>query len=260
MVAIFIGSSTEGSDIAYALQAEIKSRHDDWKLNHWKQGVFGVSQFALQSLIEATHKYDFAVLIVTPDDVVEKRGHAQFAPRDNVLFELGLFSGALGLDRTFIIADQIKGPLSLPSDLSGLTWLPFTSKPDTDHRTELSVAIFELILKVKKLRPRGDSRDGHPPVQSPRTGRGGGPGDHRSTREVLMAEVLQIATDAEAQGWVVKSFSDTAVRLIKPSGKKHSFSLTGDADMLRARLRLFANELRADGLRIGRNARTPLGR
>ena len=45
-------------------------------------------------------------------------GTGQASPRDNVVFEAGLFGGALGIRRTFIIhANGSK----LPSDLLGLT-------------------------------------------------------------------------------------------------------------------------------------------
>ena len=48
------------------------------------------------------------------------------SPRDNVVFEAGLFGGALGIRRTFILhADGAK----LPSDLLGLTAIRYD--PDT---------------------------------------------------------------------------------------------------------------------------------
>jgi predicted nucleotide-binding protein len=43
---------------------------------------------------------------------------AQASPRDNVVFEAGLFGGALGIRRTFIL--HATGS-KLPSDLLGLT-------------------------------------------------------------------------------------------------------------------------------------------
>ena len=47
-----------------------------------------------------------------------RRRPAQASPRDNVVFEAGLFGGALGIRRTFILhANGSK----LPSDLLGLT-------------------------------------------------------------------------------------------------------------------------------------------
>ena len=45
-------------------------------------------------------------------------GSGQASPRDNVVFEAGLFGGALGMRRTFIL--HASGS-KLPSDLLGLT-------------------------------------------------------------------------------------------------------------------------------------------
>jgi predicted nucleotide-binding protein len=47
--------------------------------------------------------FDFAILVLTPDDLTQSRGKQQPSPRDNVVFELGLFIGALGRDRVFMV-------------------------------------------------------------------------------------------------------------------------------------------------------------
>ena len=44
-------------------------------------------------MVEAASKLDFAVLILTPDDLTEPKGLTMNSPRDTVLFELGLFMG-----------------------------------------------------------------------------------------------------------------------------------------------------------------------
>jgi hypothetical protein len=62
---------------------------------------------------------DFAVLTLTPDDQLESRGQTSMAPRDNVLFELGLFMGRLGRERTYFVCDK-KHDLKLPTDLLGV--------------------------------------------------------------------------------------------------------------------------------------------
>lgn len=63
---------------------------------------------------------DFAVLLMTADDTTASRGRRKASPRDNVVFELGLFMGALGRDRTFVVSP--KGvDLKLPTDLLGVT-------------------------------------------------------------------------------------------------------------------------------------------
>jgi predicted nucleotide-binding protein len=89
---LFIGSSTEGSRIAKALQVLLDHACE---VTVWNQGVFGLSQGTLESLVNALDEFDFAVLALTADDLVISREQESSAPRDNVLFELGLFMGGL---------------------------------------------------------------------------------------------------------------------------------------------------------------------
>ena len=113
---IFIGSSAEGLHIAEALQLGL-GRVATCTL--WTQGVFGLTQGTLKSLVEATKTSDFAIILVlTPDDLATKRGKKKCIPRDNVIFELGLFMGALGQARTFYVRDRDQA-IELPTDLAG---------------------------------------------------------------------------------------------------------------------------------------------
>ena len=60
----------------------------------------------LEALVRMLDRFDFAVLVITPDDVVSIRGDIRQAPRDNVMFELGLFMGRLGPARTFAVCSD----------------------------------------------------------------------------------------------------------------------------------------------------------
>ena len=80
---LFVGSSTEGLRIAKALQVLLDHACE---VTIWGQGVFGLGQGTLESLVLALDEYDFAVLVLTADDLVTSRDALSAAPRDNVLF------------------------------------------------------------------------------------------------------------------------------------------------------------------------------
>jgi hypothetical protein len=118
---VFIGSSSEGLDIgAYIHKA--MCRYSDAVL--WTHGVFPPSYSTFESLLKIIEVSDFAVLALTPDDMTESRNQVKASPRDNVVFELGLFMGRLGRDRCYIVHDETVD-LKLPTDLLGLTTLTF---------------------------------------------------------------------------------------------------------------------------------------
>lgn len=121
---VFLGSSTEALDIAYALQTSIEF---DSEPTVWTQGIFQPSSFALKDLVAALQNFDFAVFVFNPDDLVTMRSESMQAVRDNVIFELGLFMGRLGIDRCFILKPRGHGQLHLPTDLLGLHALEFTA-------------------------------------------------------------------------------------------------------------------------------------
>jgi hypothetical protein len=127
---VFIGSSSEGLVVAHSLKRMLE---DQGEVNAriWNDDVFQVSEYALESLSAKAREFDFAVLVMTPDDTVVKRGTESFAPRDNVLFEAGLFMGALGRQRTFLVVDR---DVALPSDVGGLTVAQYRSPP-TESRS-----------------------------------------------------------------------------------------------------------------------------
>jgi predicted nucleotide-binding protein len=96
---VFIGSSTEGLAIAEAIQLGLDSVAE---CTLWTQATFQLGQATIESVVDASLSFDFAILVLTPDDSTDKRGNIAASPRDNILFELGLFTGTLGRARTFI--------------------------------------------------------------------------------------------------------------------------------------------------------------
>lgn len=143
--ALFIGSSSEGLEIARALQAEVDQYCEP---TIWSQNVFAPSGTTLGDLILASQNFDFAALILTPDDSVVSRGEQAMAARDNVIFELGLFLGALGSQRVFIIHPR-GAALRLPSDLAGVTLLDYRqNRRDGNLRAAIGPAATEIQKRI----------------------------------------------------------------------------------------------------------------
>jgi hypothetical protein len=122
---LFLGSSVEGLEVAYAIQENLEF---DAEATIWKQGVFRPSRQTLSELITASERVDFAAFVFSGDDIVMIRGQQHAAVRDNVIFEMGLFMGALGVSRCFYIVPRDGDPLHLPTDLLGVAPLTYRSK------------------------------------------------------------------------------------------------------------------------------------
>lgn len=151
---VFIGSSTEGLKIAKALQVLLDQACE---VTIWSQGIFGLSQGTLESLVAALDQFDFAILALTPDDLVSSRNQENAAPRDNVLFELGLFMGGLGRDRAFVVYDRT-ARLKLPSDLAGVSAATFEPHSSGNLLSSLGAASTQIQERIDRLGLRDTER------------------------------------------------------------------------------------------------------
>ncbi|WP_350269333.1 nucleotide-binding protein [Brevibacterium sp. CBA3109] len=225
---LFIGSTKEGLDIAAALQLEAERF---CLVERWDQRTFSASGITLQSLIDKAESSDFAVLVATPDDVTSSRGVEGASVRDNIIFEFGLFTGALGLDRTYLLAP---GTPKLPSDLQGLTRLSYAPRSDGNERAAVTGAALDIKERVDAM---GKRESGIRRVA------------RDSSSAALQAEKSLLIRSALSQGWSVKSDSDTTLRLVSPHKSTHTMK-KGSAGKTRTKLRKFASELKAHGLRL----------
>lgn len=116
---VFIGSSSEGLAAAQAIRSLLAH---DAQVTLWNEGLFRSGDGFLETLVKSLDQFDFAILVATPDDSGISRGIPSLTPRDNVLFELGLFMGRLGRGRTFLVHPK-RHDLRLPSDLLGVMTL-----------------------------------------------------------------------------------------------------------------------------------------
>lgn len=203
---IFIGSSTEGRSIAEHVQLALNR---DGEVTVWHQGVFGLSEGYLASLVQASAQYDFAILVVTADDTRLKRGVQDQVPRDNVIFEMGLFMGALGPKRTFLVCPHDK-QVDLPSDLAGISVATYGDRKDGNLHAAVGAACTQIRAAMAGLarRPRLDAERSIIPEED------SVPGDSGSHDPRSDSEIVKL-TDAENPDEVSSYWQAGARRLLE---------------------------------------------
>lgn len=148
---VFIGSSNEGLPVARALGKHLV---DETEPVLWTNDVFAPSSTTIESLERVPDTVEFSVLVVTPDDLRTKREITAEVPRDNVVFELGLFMGKLGRERTFLVkVIRNDSDPQLPTDLLGMTVVSVDSaRSDGDMAAAVSPAASKVLRVIKKAR------------------------------------------------------------------------------------------------------------
>jgi len=131
---IFLGSSGKQQKL---LQALTRGLEDVAHVEPWTTS-FNPGTTTLERLLELAREVDFAAFVFARDDwttnsppASDPAASGQASPRDNVVFEAGLFGAALGMRRIFILhATGAK----LPSDLLGLTCIRYDATTAADMR------------------------------------------------------------------------------------------------------------------------------
>lgn len=121
---LFIGSSSEELKLANVAKNILENDFEVivWNETIWDTAVFRINQNFLSDLLKASLKFDFGLLLGTSDDKVSYRGVDVLQPRDNILFELGLFIGRLGISKCAFVVEK---DLKILSDLQGITLTRF---------------------------------------------------------------------------------------------------------------------------------------
>jgi len=148
---IFIMSSVEALPVARGIQLGLE--HDPYTVEVWTDGVFRASAYPLEDLERELNESDFAIAVASADDLVETRGTTWPAPRDNVTFELGFFMGHLGRRRTILLEPREEG-VKLPSDLAGMTTVPYVWERGRDQGARMAPTITKLREFFQDLGPR----------------------------------------------------------------------------------------------------------
>ena len=149
---LFVGSSTESLNIAHVIQEELEHDAD---VTVWNQGIFELTNYTLDSLQDCIEETDYGLFVFTPDDISIIREKENKVVRDNVIFELGLFIGRIGKERTFILIPSGHENFHFPSDLLGITPATYNSqRPDGNLRAAVGPAC----SKIRKAMSRFGSR------------------------------------------------------------------------------------------------------
>lgn len=175
---IFIASSTFGKPLASEIKKRIVKKNPAITCNCWWD-VIPPSENTLPAILGQCKTSDFFIAILTADDLIIKNNEKDSIPRDNCIFEIGLFMGALGAEpyRCFLLTHNIKKE-ALPSDIRDLnqlsldgpnpskvsTWLT-TNFNDTNRSETLEVylepttnnlfddKVDKILDKIKELKP-----------------------------------------------------------------------------------------------------------
>src|SRR4051812_29428569 len=122
---IFLGSSGEQAKL---LQAIARGLGDVADVEPWTT-TFNPGRSTLDRLVELSQEVDFAAFVFAQDDwtTTNTSKSGQASPRDNVVFEAGVFGGGLGIRRTFILPANGSELPSDPLRLAPLRFHPATN-------------------------------------------------------------------------------------------------------------------------------------
>ena len=141
---IFIGSSSQGISVARAVKANFDAESD---VDVWDENVFALNRSTLDNLINRASFYDFGIFILTPDDEAIIKDENQRIPRDNVVFELGLFLGSIGLNRTFFIAEET---VRILTDFTGITRTTYRTRENLVSAVAASCEKIRTEMKISE--------------------------------------------------------------------------------------------------------------
>jgi hypothetical protein len=116
----------------------------------WDRGTFELSKTYIESLEKEVGKADFSILVLSPDDVTRIRGEEVLTPRDNVLFELGLFMGGLQRERCFMLFERDNEP-KLPTDTLGIKAATYQKSDSAGLEKALAPACEQILNRVSEI-------------------------------------------------------------------------------------------------------------
>jgi CRP/FNR family transcriptional regulator, cyclic AMP receptor protein len=148
---LFLGSSVEGLPVANEIVSGLK--HDDVAVRVWTlPGLFSPGGTPIDVLLKEVDSADFSAFVFGPDDQIGSRKAKYSAPRDNVVFELGLFMGRLTRDRAMVIMEH-KANIKIPTDLLGVQPITYVIKNPPDLTAAMQTVCNDLRRLIMRLGP-----------------------------------------------------------------------------------------------------------
>lgn len=243
---VFVGSTSEAMDLVnhVAIGLDKANGGSSFKAVPWGERVFAPSSYTLQALIAQGRSCDFAVLLATSDDVTTSRGVTAPAPRDNILLEIGLFIGLIGLERTYI-ASPHGVELKLPSDLGGLNRVPYPIRDGDSPTAQARHIVSEISPWMHELGPRSVSAEPTTSAQ-PTTSTT----SDNDARKQLMDVMTHLRNNTYAQRWILKE-KNNVIRVRGPREQRlDSVILSEDPTEALIQLSHLDRTLRAHGVRV----------
>ncbi|MDF2962311.1 MAG: nucleotide-binding protein-like protein containing TIR-like domain [Paenibacillus sp.] len=154
---VFIGSARESIPLVTAIHQQLSYYTE---VTPWSAGAFNANKYPMEDLEEQLGNNDFAVFVFSADDIVYMREQIYLSPRDNTVFEMGMFWGRLRRERVFFLVPNLiplhKNSINIdefhiPSDLSGLTLLKYEIRSDKNYAAAVNVACAEIIRRIEEL-------------------------------------------------------------------------------------------------------------
>jgi predicted transcriptional regulator YheO len=148
---VFIGSSSEALPVVKILEKSLSETCDviAWDTNPVKPG-----QFLFEGLLELSASVDFAILVLSPDDELYHRDNEYYAPRDNVIFESGIFMSKVGRERVFLLAAE-REHLKYPTNIASIQRVPYRNL-----KKSLLAAVKSISERINSLGVRPITIDG----------------------------------------------------------------------------------------------------
>src|SRR5262245_6785827 len=156
---LLLGCSAPERPIALAVKAGLD---DLAEVTLWCRGRFDPDA-GLTGLVDASRAFEFAAFVVSSDDLAGRRGTRRDGS-DPIVLPLGIFLGALGRTRTFLVCttDLV---LALPPDLRGVVVAAY---PPARSGAPPAVACACAILREQILRLVPGAAPSKPKRGSPR--------------------------------------------------------------------------------------------